>query len=574
MSRAGLFRISIVSITVLAVTGWFAWYSKSEGESAWKNWRPSGKSGNFEVRNRTGSQPQKGESTTLLIAVTSDLHGTLTSTRLLPRTRPGGLLHLATILQKLREEHPELILLDAGDTIQGDPSSYYFSHVAPDKSRPLPVIEVMNRLKYDALALGNHDFEPPVKVLKQNIAQSRFTWLSANVRFQKAKLPLFPPYKVFESAGVRVGVLGMITPGVPLWIDPEKRKVLRMEDMLETAKLWVKVLREQEKVDLLIGLFHSGDNTGYDLETAVARNLPRPNAAGLIADYFPEFDLIISGHAHKLSPKRRTGYLKGHQTPLISPGSLGQGLSTVEINFEENSGQWKIMDMVYDYIKAETVPDRVMLKNLEPRLKKVEKYLNQQTSILLRRFPQKKELLACGTDVSHDAVNNSAKTVLSLLPLWRHWGKLPKSDLGKPLKRTHFFRLLPYDNTLVQASLYGRQIEILLEPHRRRQLGRYARSSTILAPGGIVAELDNTQKGSGLLLSKQDGQQLKQEKMYPVWLTNFHWNGGGGTAAKALLHKSQLLRKKPFHLREQIFQYLRDPSVMLPENCRSFLNKH
>ena len=100
----------------------------------------------------------------------SDLQGSLTSTRLLRRIRSKGLLHLVRPLEKLREKYPELILLDAGDTIQGNPSSFYFRHVAPEITRPLPVIEMMNWLKYDALTLGNHDFEPPTKILKQNIA--------------------------------------------------------------------------------------------------------------------------------------------------------------------------------------------------------------------------------------------------------------------------------------------------------------------------------------------------------------------------------------------------------------------
>ncbi|MBS1255524.1 MAG: 2',3'-cyclic-nucleotide 2'-phosphodiesterase/3'-nucleotidase [Deltaproteobacteria bacterium] len=572
MSRSGLLLFVIVSVTVLSVIVWFVGDSKAEFGSVWNNWRPLGKSANFEVRYRAQIQPQKGAKTSLLITATSDLHGTLTSTRLLQRTRPGGLLHLAAILKKLREAHPELIMLDAGDTLQGDPSSYYFSHVAPEYSRPLPVIEVMNHLKYDALALGNHDFEPPIRILKQNIVQSRFTWLAANVRIQKASNPLFPPYKVFERAGVRVGVIGMITPGVPLWIDQEKHKGLIFDDMLETAKRWVKVLREKEKIDFLIGLFHSGDNTGYDLKIAAERNLPPPNAAGMIADYLPEFDLIISGHAHRLSPNRRTVYLKGHQTPLISPGTRAQGLSTVKVNFREHSGHWKVSGMIYDYIKAEALPDKLLMLIIEPRLKEVEKYLSQKTSLLLRRFPRKKELLACGADLSHAVLKDSAEATHSLLPFWRHWGKLPKSDLGKPLLREHFFRLLPYDNTLVQVGLYGRQIEILLEPYRRRQLGRYARSSTVLAPGGIVAEPDRTQNDQKLLLSTMNGKQLKQEKIYPVWMTNYHWNGGGGTAAKALLNQSQLLSSNAVHLREQIFQHLSNPSVMLPENCSSFLS--
>ena len=565
------FRLWFLLILILPAVGWFSLNSAKEDDSGWKNWNPSGKSANFKIKHRPKTKILTGAKTSLLIVATSDLHGTLTSTRLLPRKRSRGLLHLAQQLKKLREDFPELILLDAGDTIQGDPSSFYFSHVAPETSRPLPVIELMNRLKYDALALGNHDFEPPTKILKQNIAQAKFSWLAANVSFRDEKQPLFPPYKIIERNGVRVGILGMITPGVPLWIDPEQRQGLNFDEMLTTAKIWVKVLREKEKVDFLIGLFHSGDNTRYDQDVASARELPHPNAAGMIADYLPDFDLIISGHAHRISPRRRTEKLKGHQTPLVSPGTAAKGMSTILVNFNEKSGNWEIERTVYDYLKAESVPDPKLLLRLEPRLEKVEKYLAEPTTVFFKRFPNKTELQDCGIGLSYLAAKQLESGTLSLLPWWWRWEKLSESDLGQPLRREHFFRWLPYDNRLVLAKLYGRQIEIMLESFRRKQLGWYARSSTILAPGGFVAKIADSSKRPRFNLTNLAGQTLEPEKMYRVWLTNFHWNGGGGLAAKALLHSSQLLRKESLHLRELIFQYLKKTSVTLPEKCELFL---
>ena len=109
--------------------------------------------------------------------------------------------------------------------------------------------------------------------------------------------------------------------------------------MLQIAKYWVRVLREEENIDFLIGLFHSGDNTRYDQDVASARDLPYPNATGMIADYLPVFDLIIYGHAHRISPKRSTNQLNGHQTPLVAHGTAAEGLSTVLVNFEEQSGR-------------------------------------------------------------------------------------------------------------------------------------------------------------------------------------------------------------------------------------------
>ena len=571
MSKLRQFRPCLLFMLILLAVFLLSTNSAAEDDSDWGKWRPSGKSANFKIRQRPKTKISTGTKTSLLIAATSDLHGSLTSTRLLRRKRSRGLLHLARPLKKLREKYPELILLDAGDTIQGDPSSFYFSHVAPEITRPLPVIEMMNWLKYDALTLGNHDFEPPTKILKQNIAQAQFSWLAANVSFRNAKQPLFPPYKIIERYGVRVGILGLITPGVPLWIDPEQRKGLNFKEMLETAKIWVKVLREEEKVDYLIGLFHSGDNTLYDLDVASTRELPHPNAAGMIADFFPAFDLIISGHAHRISPKRRTQKLKGHQTPLVSPGTAAEGLSTILVNFEENYGNWEISKTVYDFIKAEKAPEPKLLRKLDARLRKVEKYLKEPTSVILKSFPKKTEFQDCGIDLSYSAVERVEPKTLSLLPWWWFREKLPFTDLGQALRREHLFRWLPYDNRPVLVRIYGRQIEIMLESYRRKKLGWYARSSTILTPGGFVAELDNSSKGNRLYLKYPQGQALLPEKKYRVWLTNFHWNGGGGLAAKALLHPSQLLKKEPLHLRELIFQYLRQSYVKLPEKCESFL---
>jgi 2',3'-cyclic-nucleotide 2'-phosphodiesterase/3'-nucleotidase len=571
MSKLRQFRPNLLLMLILPAVLLLTSNSAAEENSGWEKWRPSGKSANFKIRQRPKSKIHPGAKTSLLIVATSDLHGSLSSTRLLPRKQSRGLLHLVIPLKNLRKKHPELILLDAGDTIQGDPSSFYFSHVAPETTRPLPVIEMMNWLRYDALTLGNHDFEPPTNILKQNIAQAQFSWLAANVSFRNVKQPLFPPYKILERYGVRVGILGLITPGVPLWIDPEQRKGLIFKEMLETAKIWVKVLREQEKVDYLIGLFHSGDNTLYDLDVASTRELPHPNAAGMIADFFPEFDLIISGHAHRISPKRRTEKLKGHQTSLISPGTGAQGLSTILVNFEENSGNWQISNTVYDYIKAEKVPEPKLLRKLDSRLREVEKYLEEPTSVILKRFPKKTEFQDCGIGLSYLAVKRMEAETFSLLPRWWYRDKLPFADLGQALRREHFFRWLPYDNRPVLVRMYGRQIEIMLESYRRKKLGWYARSSTILVPGGFVAELDNSSKGNPLYLKNPQGKALYPQKKYRVWLTNFHWNGGGGIAAKALLHPSQLLKKEPLHLRELIFQYLRQSSVKLPEKCESFL---
>ena len=145
--------------------------------------------------------------------------------------------------------------------------------------------------------------------------------------------------------------------------------------------------------------------------------------------------------------------------------------------------------------------------------------------------------------MSFAAVKKLAPEALSSLPWWWLLERLPKSDLGNSLSREHFFHWLPYDNQIVLVQLFGRQIEIMLESYRRQQFGWYARGSTILALGGFTAEVDKSRKGSRLLLTGLEGLALNKEELYPVWLTNFHWNGGDDLVAKALLNSGQLVRK-------------------------------
>ena len=174
----------------------------------------------------------------------------------------------------------------------------------------------------------------------------------------------------------------------------------------------------------------------------------------MIADFFPAFNLIISGHAHRIIQKLRTQKLKGHQTPLVSPGTAAEGLSTILVNFEENSGNWKISKTVYDFIKAEKVPEPKLLRKLDARLRKVEKYLEEPTSEILKRFQKQTEFQNCGSDLSYSAVERVAAKSLSLLPRWWFRKKIPFTDLGQVLHREYFFRRLLDDNRPVLLRIY------------------------------------------------------------------------------------------------------------------------
>ena len=551
-------------LTLVVAWGW----DTPAPASPWEPWHPPGVSAGFRIQDRVPTTPAEGRNATLVFAFTSDLHGRISSTRLLPERKPSGLAHLGSVLRELRSEHPGLVLVDAGDTIQGDPASFYFSHVRPDSGKPLPVIHAMNRLGYHAVVLGNHDFEPPISVLQQAVAQSEFRWLSGNVRLRKSHRPLLPPYLVLERQGVRVGIVGLTTPGVPLWIDPERIAGLEFGDLVDAARQWATILREREKVDLLIGLFHSGDDLRHDHDIAQLRKLPPPNAAGLVADHVEGYDLIVSGHAHKLRPRKPTSRLTRFRTPLLSPGSKAAGVSVARFTLEGMAGRWQLRDTHFEFRKAVPEPDEALLSELDPQLVEVEHYLAEPTQVALHAFPTRKQLNACGSALQHKAVGHAfGAEAITLLPASWFRARLPQDDLGRPVTRKHLFGWMPYDNTLVEAELFGRQAAQLLEIHRRRLLGRRIRYSGWLAPGGIRVTLE----GEALRLTRPDRSPIADTARLRVWLTNYHANGGSGLRDRALLHPAQIRQRTESFLRDLVFVWLKELPEPLPEACREWL---
>ncbi len=230
----------------------------------------------------------------LTLLHTSDLHG-----QVLPfddaRNAPtrGSLTRVATVVEAIREEsdHP-VLLLDSGDTLQGAPLEQ-FAHV--EWGEPSPTIEAMNRIGYQAMAVGNHEFNFGLALLRDAEEQADFPFLSANTIDERTGKPAFPPYLVIEAGPVRVGILGLITPNIPGWEQPANYRGLRFEPMDEAARRWVPVLRDQVGCDLVVVLAHTGFET--DLETGESNGTEIENFGWRLSE-IEGIDLLLTGHAH------------------------------------------------------------------------------------------------------------------------------------------------------------------------------------------------------------------------------------------------------------------------------------
>ena len=263
---------------------------------------------------------------------TSDVHGSLFGYDYLRKSATtGGLSSIYGYTQVLRRQYGQrLILTDGGDCLQGQPTAYYYNFV--DTLGPHLVAEAMNRMDYVCSALGNHDVETGHAVYDRWIRECQFPVLGANVIDTATGEPYLTPYVMVEREGIRIAILGMVTPGIPNWLPEQLWKGLRFEEMVGSSRKWVSLIQKREHPDLLVGVFHSGYDGGI-VNTAADGSPIHENAAKLVAEQVPGFDLICYGHDHQAA----VHYVKnreGGQVVVMGPTSQGKRVAEADITLK------------------------------------------------------------------------------------------------------------------------------------------------------------------------------------------------------------------------------------------------
>ena len=548
----------------------------------------------WHVKSRSQIEPPEGAHQEVVIVATSDLHGWVDRSTLYPDKRPSGLAYVAPVISSLRRKHPALILLDGGDALRGAPNLAW--EVSIGSVDPPLILRLMNHLGYSAMTLGGHDLVRGLPRLERWSNETTFPFLAGNITAQGdagAKSPegrlLAPPYHIVEVAGVRIAILGLVTPGVHAWLDSEILQGWQVGELVAAAKRWVQVLQEEEKADVIIGLVHAGVSGGYDRDTAVENGLPLPNGAGALAEatYGTQrrgFDLIISGHAHKLSPRRPVSGRTLYTTPILEPGAKGEGLGVATFNLQAKSGRWRVSNVELKTEFADLQLDSEVMKLARPTLQKTREWLSAATgaryvgagnwaSPSTRKRPGQ-----CAGALSHQAAKLAAKTlgwegeVFSLLPaLWRDFKWQPHPP-NTPVTRADILRWIPYDNQFVLTSITARQAAMLLTPYIRWRERLSVRPTLVFHPGGLIPETKD--KGTQVLaLQNEAGEALSNHKNIQVVLTNYHWNGAGGLVRKALLQPIQKKAMTSLGLQEWIFRVLSDSTVPIPKECKRLMEK-
>jgi 2',3'-cyclic-nucleotide 2'-phosphodiesterase / 3'-nucleotidase len=322
---------------------------------------------------------------TVTLLATTDLHGNLVPIDYFTgKPADRGLAKIATLVRAVRREAPNALLIDCGDTIQGTPlETVYQSYVTAGRlplrlrfrGRPLrhdPMMAAMNRLGYDALVLGNHDFNYGVKNLDRARGDARFPWLSANTLAEPGGVPArpFDPYILRTVDGIRIAIIGLTTPAIPQWEEPAHYQGYRFTDALQAAQSTVAALRRDVHPDLIVAAVHAGLGRP---ERRRSGSEPAENMVLDIATDVRGIDAIVFGHSHQQLAGDRVG-----DVLLVQPKNWGGSLARLDFTLDDSSGHWRLVNKTSRLIpvKSETAADPEILSVAEPYHDLAQRFLD------------------------------------------------------------------------------------------------------------------------------------------------------------------------------------------------------
>jgi 2',3'-cyclic-nucleotide 2'-phosphodiesterase/3'-nucleotidase len=240
--------------------------------------------------------PACSDTVRLVVATTTDVHGRLRGWDY-ELNRPDsvrGLTREATIFDSVRAANPgRVLLIDAGDLLQGNMLAYVAARVAPDTINP--IVASMNAMHYDASAIGNHEYNYGVPYLDRAVSQATFQFLSANTKRPDGTFP-YAPYILVERAGIRIGIVGATTPGVMIWDRDNVAGRVTLSDIVPAVQSAVESARVGG-AQIIIVTVHSGLDEPSSYDTA-ATKVPSENVAARIAREVPGIALVLYGHSH------------------------------------------------------------------------------------------------------------------------------------------------------------------------------------------------------------------------------------------------------------------------------------
>jgi 2',3'-cyclic-nucleotide 2'-phosphodiesterase/3'-nucleotidase len=471
-----------------------------------------------------------------------------------------GLARVSTLVNQVRKEkgRGNTLLLDAGDTIQGTPLTYYYAKVDPitAKGGPVhPMAAAMNAIGYDAVALGNHEFNYGIETLRKFEEQCDFPLLGANALDAKTLKPAFPPYfiKKFPVKGappVTVAVLGLTNPGIAIWDKAYVQGRLTFPGLEEQAAKWVPKLRSMG-ADVVVVSAHSGSSG----TSSYGDQLPYvENSAALVAQQVPGIDAILVGHAHVEIPELLVTNEKSGKTVVLSePLAYAERLSLFDFELEFVKERWRVESVKASVRNSNTVAD-------DPRITRLLKddhdvvvaYVNQVVGTATETLTTVEARYKDAPII--DLITRVQEDVVRAALAGTEFASLPVIAQASPFSRTSAIpagevtirdlsSLYVYDNTLVAKVMTGAQLRAYLE-YSAQYFAQTAADTVVDVAkltnaggrpdynydyvSGLSYEIDIARPaGARIRNLSYDGVALDDARQFVLAVNNYRANGGG-----------------------------------------------
>ncbi|MER6620583.1 5'-nucleotidase C-terminal domain-containing protein [Streptomyces sp. NPDC000931] len=492
-----------------------------------------------------------------------------------------GLARVSTLVDQVREEkgRHNTLLLDAGDTIQGTPLTYYFAKVDPITAEGGPVhpmAQAMNAIGYDAVALGNHEFNYGIETLRKFEEQCDFPLLGANALDAKTLKPAFPPYFIKKlhvkgAPPVKVAVLGLTNPGIAIWDKAYVQGRLTFPGLEEQAAKWVPKLRSMG-ADVVVVSAHSGSSG----TSSYGDQLPYvENAAANVARQVPGIDAILVGHAHQeIAELRVANEETGREVVLSEPLCYAERLTLFDFELAFERGRWRVETVKASLRDAAAVKDDPRITRLlRDEHAQVVEYVNQVVGSATETLTTVQARYKDAPII--DLIGKVQEDVVRAALAGTEYASLPVLSQASPFSRTSqipagevtirdLSSLYVYDNTLVAKLMTGAQVRAYLE-YSAEYFVRTASGAAVDVEkltnangrpdynydyvSGLTYDIDIAQPaGSRIRNLAHGGAPLDDAAQFVFAVNNYRANGGGAfphvASAKELWSESTEIRTR------------------------------
>ena len=497
---------------------------------------------------------QQAKTVKMKVIETSDVHGHFFPWDFM-NNKPikGTLTRANSYINREREKFGDhLLLIDNGDILQGQPCVYWTNYVMPEDENL--AASVINYMKYDAETVGNHDIEPGHKVYDKWIREVRCPLLGANiVREAYKNAEAHPdniyaglqPYSVHIIDGVKICIIGMLTPAIPNWLNKSIWKGIEFEEMVRCAKKWIEYIKEHENPDLIFGLFHSG------LDGGIITDEYEENATKSVAEEVPGFDVIFFGHDHQVHNEWVTNK-EGQRVLCIDPSCYVRNVAEAEIELTIEDGKVTKKDIKGEIVNVlDEEIDQQMLTYFQPKIDAVKEYVGQKIGSFAAPVYTRDSFFgnSAFTDLIHNLQLQITNADISLTAPLSFNSVIDAGDVTM----ADMFKLYRFENLLFVLNMTGEEVRKHLEysydmwtnqmtspndhilllnddmKNDQQRAGFKYYTFNFDSACGIDYEVDVTKPNGEKvrILRMSNGEPFDEKKWYKVAMNSYRANGGG-----------------------------------------------